>query len=351
MNKKQLIAANNQIKQLQKYIDYDTRDYPIDYLVKNYIDKVFFRPSYQRNANVWDDFRQERFIESIILGYPIPLLFLSDTPSGKLEIVDGLQRISTLSNFLSNNLKFKKLDKLTKLIGFTYSDLPYDEQLRFKAYSLRVIVLRRTTDEKTRIDLFDRINTSPLIANTSEIRTGSEQLNPIMKLIQNLSSRKSFLKLINLSQKKLDRKENVELVSRFFAYSHEYKNFKHSVKEFITDFIKNYENKYNTYLKKEFTKEFNDTFTFITHNFPAKVFKNKLNQTPRVRFEALAVGTNLALKKDKNLKVNEKTINSLLEDENFKKYTTSDASNSRTRVIQRIEYVEMYLLKSGAENE
>lgn len=343
--------AKKQIANLQKQIDYDTRDYPIEYLVQNYDKNIFFKPSYQRNADVWDEHRQERFVESIILGYPIPLLFLSDTPAGKLEIVDGLQRISTLSKFLSGNLKFQKLDKLTKLNGFTFSDVPQDEQIRFKVTSLRVIVLRKTTDEKTRIDLFDRINTSSLKANPSEIRSGSEQLNPVMQLILELSKDKTFLELIDLSQKKLDRKENEELTARFFAYSHRYKEFKHSVNEFVTDFVKIYGEKSVKEIKKEFEKEFKNTFSFIKNHFPENVFKNKSNQTPRVRFEALAVGTNLALKQNQNLQVSKEQIVNLLSDPDFKKYTTSDASNSRTKVILRIEYVRDYILKCGDKNE
>lgn len=119
----------------------------------------------------------------------------------------------------------QKMDKLDKLNGFEFKDLPESEILRLKAYSLRVIVLNRTTDEETRIDLFNRINTSSLKATDSEVRSGTELLNPLMKLIKKLAKDKNFKKLTDLSELKLKRMEDIELISRFFAYSHNYKNF------------------------------------------------------------------------------------------------------------------------------
>ncbi|MEC4742313.1 DUF262 domain-containing protein [Limosilactobacillus sp. c10Ua_36] len=352
MEKEKIIKANTQIKKLQKQISYDTRDYPIDYLVNNYDNQTFYSPNYQRNADVWDLHRKARFIESLLLGYPIPMLFLSDTKTGKLEIVDGLQRISTLSEFLKDELKLDKLEKLTELNDFTFSNLPEDEQFRLKAYSLRVIVLRRDTDEATRIDLFNRINTSSLIASPSEIRSGSELLNPFMKIIKELAKKKVFLELVELSSTKKQREEDIELVSRFFAYSHNYHNFKHRVNIFVDDFVKQFrEINLSTDQKNKYREEFINTFNFIRNNYPVNVFKNSRNQTPRVRFEAISVGTNLALKENSHLNIKEQDIKILIENQEFKKLTTSDGSNSRKRVIQRIEFVKNYLLKCSERNE
>lgn len=353
MENKRIIEANAQIKKLQKQISYDTRDYPIDYLVNNYDNQTFYSPNYQRNADVWDSHRKARFIESLLLGYPIPMLFLSDTKTGKLEIVDGLQRISTLSKFLKDGFELEKLDKLTKLNGFTFNDLPEDEQLRLKAYSLRVIVLRKDTDEATRIDLFNRINTSSLIASPSEIRSGSEQLNPFMKIIKELAKDKVFLELVDLSPTKKQREEDIELVSRFFAYSHNYRNFKHLVNIFVDDFVKQFRKiNLSTEQKKKYKDEFTNTFNFIRDNYPINVFKNHRNQTPRVRFEAISVGTNLALQANNNhLNIKEQDIKLLTENQKFKKLTTSDGSNSRKRVIDRIDFVKNYLLKCSEKND
>ncbi|GMM14864.1 hypothetical protein LABF186_19830 [Lactobacillus amylovorus subsp. animalium] len=345
-NKKK--KARNQIDKLQQEVSYDTRDYPIEYLVQNYESRKFFRPRYQRNELVWDERRQARFIESLLLGYPIPMLFLADTDEGKLEIVDGLQRISTLVSFMQNKLILEKLEKLTDLNGFKFKDLPESEKNRFPMNSLRVIVLRKNTDEKTKIDLFNRINTSSLQANDAEVRSGVEILNPFMQLINKLSNDKTFLRLIGLSAAKLKRKENVELASRFFAYSHEYKNFKHSVRSFVNSFIEKSGEKYTVGAKEDFEKEFKNTFKFIDDFYPKDIFHNNgIHMTPRVRFEAISVGTNLALKKDPKLKIRKEDVLNMVQTSEFKEYTTSDASNSRPKIIKRIEFVENYLLENG----
>ncbi|MCT6851218.1 MAG: DUF262 domain-containing protein, partial [Staphylococcus epidermidis] len=119
--------ALKQIKVLQKQVDYDTRDYPIEYIVKKFLDNIIFAPDYQRKQTAWNNKDKARLIESLLLGYPIPIIFLSDTTDGKLEIVDGLQRINALAEFTKNKLKLPALDKLTSLKNFYYKDLPDSE--------------------------------------------------------------------------------------------------------------------------------------------------------------------------------------------------------------------------------
>ena len=90
----------NQITGLRREIDYNTRDYAIDFLVAQFKNgEYFIDPEYQRKF-VWDAARKCRFIESILLGYPIPFMFFSDNDDGRCDIVDGAQRTSTLEEFL-----------------------------------------------------------------------------------------------------------------------------------------------------------------------------------------------------------------------------------------------------------
>ncbi|WP_158682889.1 DUF262 domain-containing protein [Lactobacillus sp. CBA3605] len=339
-----LKEAAKQINLLQKQVDYDTRDYPIKYLVDGFETDLFVIPNYQRKQSIWPQHDKERFIESLILGYPIPLIFLSDTEDGQLEIVDGLQRITTLKEFINDELTLKKMDKLTSLKSFKFTNLPLSEQRRLKAKPLRVIVLRKSTDEETRIDLFNRINTSGTNANPAEIRGGSQALNKFMVLIKELANHKTFLDLVNLSDNKLKRQENVELVSRFFAFAHNYKKFQHNVGQFVDEYIKITGENFKSNMKKTFSAEFKNTINYISHNYPQGVFKNANGQTPRVRFEALTVGTFLALQENNNLEVDAAFINEMVATDEFKILTTSDGSNSLKRVTARIEFVKEYLL-------
>ncbi|MBS0951665.1 DUF262 domain-containing protein [Lactiplantibacillus plantarum] len=350
INSERINAAKKQIKSLQKQIVYDTRDYPISYIVSKFSNGSYFIPTYQRNK-VWTDHQKERFIESLLLGYPIPLIFLSEQPDGKLEIVDGVQRITTLVDFLHMAIRLTNMDKLNSLKGFKFNDLPISEQRKLEDKSLRIIVLGSNTELSTRIDLFNRLNTSAEKANDAEVRSGVLSQNRFQIFIEKLSQSTQFSEIVKMSTKKNIRKESTELVSRFFAYSNNYKNFKHSVKDFITDYIVVVGSSWNDQTKKKLQHEFDNTFDFAERYFAEGFLQNDRNQTPRVRFESLMSGINLALQEEPNLVVTKEDTNNLLKSEDFIKLTTSDASNSRPKVVSRIEYVRDFLLEAGRKND
>ena len=124
-------SAEAQVLEHHKTIDYDTREYPVEVLVQKYLDRLdeddneLFVPDYQRE-HTWPDEHQSRFIESVLIGLPIQYLFVADVPGkeGRLEIVDGSQRIRTLAAFLTNDLRLSGLKKLDRLNGFRIDDLP-----------------------------------------------------------------------------------------------------------------------------------------------------------------------------------------------------------------------------------
>ena len=158
-------AAESQIVEHHNVIDYDTREYPVEVLVQKYLvrleedDNDLFVPDYQRELT-WPDDHQSRFIESVLMGLPIPYLFVADVKGqeGRIEIVDGSQRVRTLARFMSNQLKLSGLKTLDKLNDFRYEDLPPIRQRRFGRHTLRMIELRENADEDVRRDIFNRIN-------------------------------------------------------------------------------------------------------------------------------------------------------------------------------------------------
>ena len=283
-----------------------------------------------------------------MLGYPIPLIFLSENEDGRSEIVDGVQRITTLSDFFDEKLVLKKLDKLTTLDGFSISDLPIATKRKLSNTSLRIIVLSDKTSLDTRIDLFNRLNTSAEKANDSEIRNGVLSKNQFQQLINKLAESDLFKEVVHLSKKKTNRKQDIEMVSRFFAYSNNYQNFKHSVKDFITDYIVYIGSSWDSEKsEKKYTEQFSEAFKFAENSFRSGFLHNSKNQTPRVRFEAIMCGIRLALNENPKLKISVEDTDSLLKSEDFINLTTTDGSNARLKVKKRIEYVRDYLLKYG----
>ena len=292
-------SADTQLKDMQKQIDYDTKDYTVELIVNKFERKDFFIPEYQREF-VWRPKNKTSFIESVLLGLPIPFMFFGDCDNGKMEIIDGAQRVQTLVAFVNNKLKLDDLPKLTSLKGFKFSDLSETQSRKFLNRTLRVIILDETTPPEVRQDIFNRINTSGVKANESEIRRGSYP-GKMTGFIDKCAEDSLFVRLCPVTASQRDRHERFELLLRFFAYSNKYEEFDHRVADFLDEFIVDNQEEFD---EGTYQKEFNDMLKFVHENFPFGFAKTKTaTTTPRVRFEAISVGVALALRTNPGLKV------------------------------------------------
>jgi len=330
--------AEAQIMEIAKQIDYDTKDYTIELLVDKFNRDDFFIPPYQRGF-VWLPKNKTLFIESILLGLPIPFMFFGDCPDGRMEIIDGAQRVQTIMEFRNNTLKLSNLKKLTKLDGFYFKDLSDAQRRKFLNKSMRIVILEETTPIGARQDLFYRINTTGIKANDSEIRRGSYP-GHFTTFIEECTKNQEFIKLSPMSIDRTKRHERFEFVLRFFAYLNNYENFDHDVNTFLDSYlIENLE----SFDEVKFKNQFETMIKFTTENFAFGFAKSaKAKSTPRVRFEAIAVGVALALRE--NPLLNLKNID-WINSKEFKEYTTSDASNNEGKLKIRVEYVKNQLIK------
>ncbi len=343
-------AAEAEIRERQKPVDYDTKEYPVEVIVQKYMEGIeddtneLFIPDYQREI-AWDEKRQSKFIESVLLGLPIPFIFVADiydpeNDLGRLEIVDGTQRIRSLYKFSNNELTLVGLEKLEKLNNFTFADLPLARQRRFNRSTIRMIQLTEKADEEVRRDMFERINTGSILLNDMEKRRGIQR-GPFLDFIDELSKNSKFRKLCPFSEALIRRQEPLELVLRFFAYLNNYMNFELQVNLFLNDYLEEH-NKEGNFDRDKMQTEFESMLDFVEKYFPYGFRKGKNNKSvPRIRFEAISVGIALALRKSKNLKPKSmEWLNST----QFQEHTASRASNSKRKVIERIEYVRDQLL-------
>jgi uncharacterized protein DUF262 len=367
MKSPQLIeGAERQIRELQRDVDYQVREYPIEVVVKKHVEgreegvNELFVPDYQRDL-VWDDKRQSKFIESLLMGLPIPYLFAADVGSedeemaGRLEIVDGTQRIRTLARFIAGELELCGLEKLTALNGFKYEDLAPSRQRRFLRITLRMIELTEQANEETRRDMFERINTGSVKLNPMETRRGTHP-GPFMNLIEELSKDTLFAKLAPLSEPSRKRLEREELTSRFFTFFDRYETYgRDESGKVVSEFVDAYVGDMNDTIRQEgvsgptvarLRDVWGSTMAFVDRHFPAGFAKTVgARSTPRVRFDAIAVGSARALRENPGLAPTADEISSWLDGSEFKKLTTSDAANNRARVLGRIDFVRRKLLR------
>lgn len=335
----QKTAAEEQIRALRKEIDYNTRDYSIDFLIQQFRNDEFYIPDEYQRQYIWNDSDKNRFIESILLGLPIPLMFFSDTEDGRCEIIDGAQRTQAMEEFMSGDLILSDLKKLTSLNGFSYDEIPAYFRKKFDKTNMRIIVLSDDTSLDIRQEIFNRINTTGREANASEVRRGSFR-GPFMDFLMACTKDQTFVEVCPISETMTKRYEQLELVLRFFAFLDSYQDFTHRVDNFLDEYI---ESKKDSFDQAAMQDEFDAMLRFVKKYFPYGFAKTaRAKSTPRVRFEAISVGVALALREKPDLVP--KSMDWLNSPE-FHKHTTTHASNSPARVSGRILYVKNQLLE------
>lgn len=262
----------------------------------------------------------------------------NDEFTGRLEIIDGSQRIRTLIAFYENRLTLRNLKSITEINTAKYRDLPKILQNYIWNKDYRIIVVNNA-DEIIRQDIFERINTTSEGLTDAEIRKGSYS-GKFYDLVIEMKKNPDFINICPIPKGKEKRGEYDELVLRFFAYIDKYLEFKHDVAIFLNDYLDEMNN--INFDKEHYQNSFLSMVKFINNYFPIGFRKAPNSKsTPRVRFEAIAVGTYLALKENPNLK---NPNLEWLDSEGFKIQTTSDASNNPDRLKNRIEFVRDGLL-------
>ena len=330
-------SAASQISEQRVLVDFDVGEYSVELIALKFKKKEIFVPDYQREF-VWEPRRKSGLIESLVLGLPIPFVFVADV-EGDLEIVDGTQRIRTIVSYLDNEFKLTELKILNDLNGFKYSDLPMAEQKRIKNRTIRMIMLSAKADLAVRFEVFQRINLSPRELTDAEFRKGAFQ-GPFYNMVLELAQDPGFRKLCPISENKAKRGEAEELVLRFFVYSDKYESFTHDVGRFLNRHLDEHKNAGEPEIEHH-RKRFRAMVEFAQKYMPDGFVRNNMRQTPRVRFEALACGMDLALRTEPELVPGDLDW---LSGEEFAALTRSDGSNSGPRLRARVEFVRDRLL-------
>ncbi|ASB50464.1 DUF262 domain-containing protein [Alkalitalea saponilacus] len=342
-------AIIEQFSQKSKLYEYRTKDYSFEVILSKYGEEdnentTLYVPEYQREF-VWKNDKKSKFIESVLLGMPLTPFLVSEDDKRRLEIIDGSQRIRTLISFYNDEFGLRKLEKLSELESARFRDLPINLQRYLENQDFRIIVVDDAT-EAIRQDIFERINTTSEGLTDSEIRKGSFS-GPFYDLVLELKTDKNFREICPVSDEREKRGEYEELVLRFLAYSDKYLEFKHDVAKFLNIYLETKNN--SDFEKEDYRQRFLNMVSFVKKHFPIGFRKEENNNsTPRVRFEAISVGTYLALKEKPEL--TEPDIN-WLNSEGFKIQTTSDSSNNPNRLKDRVEFVRDGLLGKLDENK
>ena len=348
MTQAQLSAEQIQIK--KREVKYDTRDYVINYIVQQYLEDNFYIPlDYQRNF-IWNENDMCFFVESVLIGLPIPFMFFADAHDGRVEIVDGAQRVQTIVRFVKNDLQLSGLTLLSDSNGLKFKDLDISVQRRFLNTNLRVVFLDEGTTNETRQEIFKRINTGGRLATPAEIRRGASD-GKFKRFLEECAKNPLFISLAPRTELTEKRFEGFEMTARFFAYldnfNSNFQEYSGNVAIYIDNYVDSMNKKCenNEQILNEYTERFINMLSYAEKILGKRGFRKSLSasSTPRARFEALSVGIALAL--EENPALPEKNINNWLDGEEFIEITRSDAANNKNNLIKRIAFVKNELMK------
>ena len=174
-------------------------------------------PDFQRKAGIWKEDARSRLIESMLIRIPLPAFYMDATNEDSWLVVDGLQRLTTLKQFvIDKSLKLRGLDFLKFLEGKSYDELSRSYQRRIEETQITVYLIEKGTPANAKFNIFRRINTGGLPLSSQEIRHALYQ-GKGTKLLAELANSQVFQEAVDKGIKD-DRMADRECILRFLAF-------------------------------------------------------------------------------------------------------------------------------------
>lgn len=334
---------SQQLGEQRRTVDFDTFDIQLQELLRMLDEgQISVAPAYQRQFR-WDTARCSQLIESLLLGIPIPNLFMATNEDNTWEAVDGVQRLSAIVKFagsetlrerlkLGRALTLEGLQKIGRFNGMTFEELPPHIQQHVRTRPLKVVTLNDKSNTVVRFDLFERLNTGGVSLTKQEIRDCVYQGDFADKLDE-LAATEDFQTVVKLTNKQNRDGTLEECILRFFAFLERYKRFDHSVTEFLNDYMKDASEKFDFSTHE---REFRAVFKELAKVFPDGITRpGRKGKTPLNLYEGVAVGAALAMRKKGHL--NAGGLEVWMASDDLREYTTG-ATNDRSAVRGRIEF-------------
>ena len=251
-------------------------DYPVDSLVRRIEVGDISIPSFQRGY-VWSLREASRFIESLLLGLPVPSIFLSkESESQRLLVIDGQQRLLTLRHFYEgmwpvNNRAFALKGVIEQYEGLTYKRLPDEARRRLADSIIHAIIVRQdepSQDSSSIYHIFERLNTSGVSLTPQEIRTAiyHGEFSELLKKLNAIPAWRAIYGPIN----RLMRDQ--ELILRFFAFYFAGDRYSRPMKGFLNDFMSENRN-LGVAFARDAAGMFEYTIDFVYQTIGKRAFK------------------------------------------------------------------------------
>lgn len=354
----------NQIEKRRTSFKTDSYSMSIGELVNLYqSDEIVIRPEYQRLFR-WTHGQKVKLIESIILGIPIPSVFVYQDENGIWELVDGLQRVSTILQLFgvlkdTEELTLQGTKYIPSLEGFKWfnddkeKELPQGLKLAIKRAKINLTIILSESDKRAKFEVFQRLNTGGSNASNQEVRNNVMiMVNPDRyNWFNSLATNESFLETLSLSDRLYDEQYHMELLLRFIALAHYEYNHKKDVGDYLDDINEDLLNN-DTFDFQGVKNNFELTFQTLNRVLGEKSFKKYNGNDFKGKFlesafEAVAVGLseNIATY---NLPLEDNIILEKIQNlygEDVYNQTSGSGSNARNRIPKLIPFAKNYFSK------
>ncbi|WP_186313579.1 DUF262 domain-containing protein [Paenarthrobacter nicotinovorans] len=207
---------------------------PYDLGVKGIVDdidqgRISLNIEYQRQY-IWDRGKASRLIESLLLNVPIPVCYFAEDDAGVYEVIDGLQRLTTIADYLRGEFALTGLPVLKELDGKKHGDLAPRDRRRLENRTIRCIVITEDSHPDIKFDVFERLNTGAAMLTAQELRN-SVYRGPYNDSLKRIAEDESFTNMLGSSGSK--RMELEELLLRFFALMADLQGYKPPLRQFL----------------------------------------------------------------------------------------------------------------------
>lgn len=279
---------------------------PFDKLIKRIkYGELLLDTEFQRRPGLWGDDIKSRLIESLIIKLPIPAFYFDGSIDDRWLVIDGLQRLSAVNDFVNDKYSLIELDYLPELQGKTFSQLERIHQRNIEEFEIFACIIEKETPIAVKYKIFKNINTSALVLKPQEIRHALNPEGP-SELLKNIVEKEWFKQNLLLSDTNKLRMDDRELVLRFLSFQiTNYSEYKPS----IVDFLDNAMTKlYDTPKVRQqlYTLELESIFKTIYSIFGDNCFSRSIFDDSKkfghnnIIFELLTYGLSLLDKERRN---------------------------------------------------
>jgi hypothetical protein len=331
-------------------------DYSVTFINQEITQKrIILEVPFQRRY-IWKDERSSRLIESLIMNVPIPPIYLAEEDDGDWLVLDGLQRLNAIHQFINNKYKLTKMEILKELEGSTYESMPPKEKREFESGMLRINVIKKESHPDIKYDIFMRLNQGAVVLNDQELRNCMFR-GRLNEKAKDIAGDNRLLNCLGLKEPD-NRFQDVELVLRYLAISASVQRQKNeinmqgyygSLRSLINDFMLKNNNASDDELKRMEEKVFLSLDKAIAIFGFEGIFRDPQSRSKKVNkaiFDALMIALEKANKKVVEKKAGllrikiEKTIKNDEFDQALRK-RTADKSNIELRIKRIGEAIQL----------